>query len=258
MISWIDQVNQGLLSGAEWVGKNFKSVAVACAAVLVMGAVWAGLHHSSEKKSSSAMVAYAAIEKDFSAWKTPTPPAGEKKPETKPETQVNPQELFTRMIEFVKSQGDVPASQLMILMASEVAQTLGGVEKEKELLDLTNQTFKPGSHLLDGLLVLKKGDLLANQGQCQEAIQVWKEVVGRKDLDYLHDASRLKMGLCFEKLSQSDEAEKVYNEVIASTSKKKDSKSAEKTPETQRQNQWAVREAQKLKRALKWSQQPKS
>jgi hypothetical protein len=252
MISWIDRANEGLLKAAEWVGKNFKSVAVACTTLLVLGAVWAGIQHSSHKKSSSAMAAYAPIERDFASWKTPTPPAGDKKEEKKPEVTVNPQELFTRMVEFVKAQGDVPASQLMILMASEVAKDLG-VEKEKELLDLATKTFKQGSHLMDGLLALKKGDLLANQGLCQEALESWKQIVGRKDLGYLHDASRLKMGLCYEKLSQLDEAEKVYNEIITAAEK-----STDKKPETQRQNQWAVREAQKLKRALKWSQQPKS
>src|SRR5690349_4200903 len=143
MIKWIDSLNESLLSSAEWTGKNFKSVAVVLTLLLVVGAVWAGISYSQESKAGKALAAYAPIEKDFTTWKTPAPKPDEKdkaKPEEKkPEARVDPAQLFSRMMEFIKTQGDVPASELMALMASEVAAQLGP-QSEADLLELSKKT----------------------------------------------------------------------------------------------------------------------
>jgi hypothetical protein len=258
MISWIDRLNDQLLKTAEWTGKNFKSVGMTVTAIFVLGAFWVGAHHLGERKAASALAEYAPIERDFNTWKTPeksTPVDSQKKPEEKV-PPVDPKALFSRMIEFVKAKGDVPASHLMVLMASEVVEKLGATE-QSELLSVAEKSFESGSGLLAALLALKKGDLEANAGQCEKALQTWGTLLSQKKAEYLHSAARLKMGLCFEKLSQFVEAEKFYDQVIQSQEKNSASKGGQEQEFTSSQ-QWAIREAQKLKRALKWSQQPRS
>ncbi len=255
MVKWIDTVNDSLLNFAEWTGKNFKAVALVLALLIVVGGVWAGISYTHESKSKTALAAFAPIEKDFSTWKTPETPADAK--DKKPvavAAQVDPSALFTRMIDYIKAQGDVPAGQLMSLMASEVAAVLGAPQ-EAELLEVTKKTFKNGSHLMDGLVQIKEGDLFANQDKCDQALARWKEVVSNKRLSYLHDMARLKSGLCLEKMAQFSEAEAQYDQIINGA---KNPKESEKTAQAMRQSQWTVKEAQKLKRALKWSQKQPS
>jgi hypothetical protein len=257
-MKWLDSLNDSLLSGAEWTGKNFKAVASVLTVLIVIGAVWATINYTHEKKANKALTAYAPIEKDFMSWKTPekpNPKADEAEKKAAPPAPVDPQALFTRMTDFIKTEGDVPASELMSLMASEVAEKLGP-EQQTELLDLMKKTFKNGAGVLDGLALLKKGDLLANADKCDQALNAWKEILSNKRLTYLHNTARLKSGLCLEKMSKFNEAEANYDQVIKSSEAKTD---AQKTAQLGNQNQWAVKEAQKLKRALKWSQkQPSS
>ena len=255
-MKWIDSVNDSLLGTTEWTAKNFKAVATVLALLLVVGAVWASISYSNDSKASKALLAYAPIERDFTAWKTPAAAKpGEKAAEKKPEVKVDPAQLYTRMTDYIKANGDVPANELMALMAAEVAAVLGP-EKEAELLELTKKTFKNGSQLMDGLMLMKNGDLFANQDKCDQALDQWKKVTGNNRLTYLHDLARLKSGLCLEKMSKFKDAEMNYDQVIKGSEKKTD---AQKTAQMTRQSQWAVKEAQKLKRALKWSQkQPSS
>jgi hypothetical protein len=205
MIKWIDSFNESLERSTEWTAKNFKFVAGTLAFLLVIGGVWAGISYSNESKASKAMLGYAPIEKDFTSWKTPqnSTPGDEKN--KKPEIKIDPAPLFVRMLDYIKGHGDVPANELMVLMASEVASALGP-EKEAELLDITKKKFKTGAQLMDGLILLKNGDLFVNQGMCDQALIQWKQLLENKRLTYLHDAARIKSGLCLEKMAQFKEA----------------------------------------------------
>ena len=261
MVKWIDSLNESLIKATDWSAKNFKGLALGLALLLVIGAVWAGISYNNEGKANKALAAFAPIERDFSSWKTPAQKKpetakNEKQPESKPEAKVDPAALFARMMGYIKSQGDVPANELMALMASEVAAHLGP-QQEAELLEVSLKTFKSGAQLTDGLILMKNGDLFVNQDKCDQALDQWKNVLSNKRLGYLHDMARLKSGICLEKMAQFQEAEKHYDQIIkGSTDKKTD---VSKTAEMTRQNHWAVKEAQKLKRALKWSQkQPSS
>ncbi len=267
MVKWIDSVNESLLKATDWTAKNFKAIAVVLTLLIVSGAVWAAITYKKESKNIAALTAFAPIERDFSSWKTPEQKTPEAKPDTKdakdakadaktPEVvKVDPAQLFGRMMDSIKTQGNVPANELMALMASEVAATLGP-QQEAELLEVSMKTFNSGAQLTDGLILMKNGDLLANQDKCDKALDQWKKVISNNRLGYLHDLVRLKSGLCFEKMAKFEDAEKYYDEIIKGSMKKND---AQKTAEMAKQNQWAVKEAQKLKRALKWSQkQPSS
>ena len=256
-MKWIDSLNSSLEKSAEWTGKNFKSVASVLGVLLVVGVVWATINYTQKSKASKAMAAYAPLERDFLDWKNPEPPKKDDKKEEaqKPVSKVDPQQLFTRMIDFIQTQGDVPASELTALMASEVAVQLEP-NKTEELLKVMEKTFKRGSRLMDGLSQMKQGDLLANEDHCDQALSQWKEVLSNKSLVYLHDVVRLKSGLCLEKLSKFSEAEASYDQIIQGAMNQKN---MDQQTLMAKQNEWAVKEAQKLKRALKWSQkQPSS
>lgn len=257
MVKWIDSLNDALLRATDWAGKNLTALVLGFTFVLVIGAVWAGISYNRDSRSTKALTAYAPIERDFNTWKTPEPPAADpQKKEVKPAPveKIDPATLFARMKEYIEANGNVPANELMVLMASEVAAVLGPAQ-EAELLSLAQKKFKGGSDLMNGLVLIKNGDLLVNQDQCAKALEQWKTVISNKKFSFLHDMAKLKSALCLEKMAQYQEAEGYYDQIIKGPVEKP---GAQKTAEATRQNQWAVKEAQKLKRALKWSQKQPS
>jgi tetratricopeptide (TPR) repeat protein len=219
----------------EDAAKNIKVIASLLVVALVAGAAYTGYIINQQSKESEAFGKLASLEKSWGEWKTQTisPPNS-----AKSENQVDPQILFNDLQSFSQKYSDLQAGQLAALMMSEVGSSL---KKEDELLSyFEKQNKKSNGQLLTALSVLKKGDLQANQNQCEVAIKTWEPLLKQKNQDYLADLAHLKMGLCYEKLNQKDKAISHYEAVITMKSAK---------PE-----RWAHKEAQKFKRALQWSQ----
>lgn len=236
-VNIIDRINSALESAAEWAGKNLNLVLGIFVAFIVLGAVATGIHYKNQSEETKALGAYAQLEKEYSDWKAGQAP--NQNPETPPPPKVDTEALFAKIVGFINVHGDTKASRLAVLMASELAQTLN---KESEMLSLVNDKLESsGKSLLDGLTLMKKGDWLADNDKCDEALGTWKVVISQKKAwPYLQDFAHLKSGLCSEKLSQFAEAENHYDQVISAQ-------------ETQKER-WAYKQAQKLKRSLRWSQ----
>lgn len=235
--NFVDKLNSGLEKATEWAGKNSKLVLGLFIAILVIGGVATAVSYKNSKDQGAAFAKLAPLEKEFSNWKLGQNPDPTQKPATPP-PKVNPEELYNKLVQFVDQNGDTKASQMAVLMATELAYTLN---KEAQVLELVDKKVKiNGKSVLSGLTLMKKGDWLANADKCDEAIKTWQEVISKKDWSYLHDFAHLKSGLCFEQLAKTSDAEAQYDRVI----NMKDGKA----------DRWAYKEAQKFKRALKWSQ----
>jgi len=234
--NFLDSFHSRLEAAAHWVGKNLNFVLGLLVVLLVAGSLVAGLNYRKQRQEGAALADYSQIERDYSNWRLSQNPNPADK--TPPPPKVNPEELLTRVIKFIEAKGETAASQMAVLMASDLAQSLN---KESEVLAAIEKNMKvTGKSVLGGLTLLKKGDWLANADKCEEAIQVWRQVMNEKAWTYLHDFARLKSGLCFEQLARYTEAEAQYDQVL-------NAKDA-------RQDRWIYKEAQKFKRSLKWSQ----
>lgn len=234
--NFFDKVNSALESIAEWAGKNTNLVLGAFVGLLLLGGIATAFNYKKKSNESAALADYAKLERDYTNWKMAQNPNPADKPANTP--KVDPQDLFNKLVQFVENKGDTSASQMAILMASELAKDLN---KEADVLSLVDKKLKlSGKSVLSALTLMKKGDFLANSDKCEDAVKVWKEVTDKKAWSYLHDFARLKSGLCFEQLSKFQDAEAQYDQIINA----KDAK----------QDRWAYKEAQKFKRSLKWSQ----
>lgn len=235
-MNWIENLNSALEKLASLAGQHAKIVVSVFIGLILVGAAMAGLGHQKNSKETQAFVEFSTLEKDFNNWKlamSPQPPGqtADKTP------KVDPQDLFTKLTKFIDAKGDLKASQMAALMAADLGNTLN---KDSEVLDLIQKKLKnSGSSLLNGLALLKQGDLLVNSDKCDQAITVWTKLSKGQTWSYLQDFAHLKMGLCYEKLAQNDQAQVQYEMIL----KAKDSKT----------DRWAYKEAQKYKRALTWS-----
>lgn len=235
--NFIDKINSGLEKAADWAHKNSKIVLGLFIALIVVGGVAATLSYKNKQEQGKSFAKLAPLEKEFTNWKAGQNPDPAQKPATPP-AKVNADELFGKLVQFIEQNGDNKASQMAALMATELAYTLN---KEAQVLELVDKKMKiGGKSVIAGLTLMKKGDWLANADKCEDAVKTWQEVLSKKDWSYLHDFAHLKSGLCFEQLAKHSDAEVQYDRVI----NMKDAKT----------DRWAYKEAQKFKRALKWSQ----
>lgn len=235
MTQIFDSLQVGLEKIVEFAEKNLKVVLGVIVALLVLGTIIAGLSYNNKSQELAGFADLSTLDRDYNNWKmgqTPDPASQEKPP------VVNTEKLFSDLAQLIKSKPDLKASQMAALMLADLGNTLG---KEKEVLDVM-QSLKTSSSkdLLSNIATLKKGDLLANQGQCEQALSTWSGLLKSKDNLFLKDLVHLKSGLCEEKLFQKDKALGHYNSIIGMKDLKAD--------------RWAYKEAQKYKRALTWSQ----
>jgi predicted negative regulator of RcsB-dependent stress response len=69
--------------------------------------------------------------------------------------------------------------------------------------------------VLGGLVKIQWGSAMAAKGDCQAAIDVWQQVLGNKNVSYLHADAALRSGLCFESLNQDEKAMEMYRKASA-------------------------------------------
>lgn len=77
--------------------------------------------------------------------------------------------------------------------------------------DAVKNTKKEG--LLSGMVISQMGTLLAQDGNCKEAIQKWQEVLSHKGWDYMHAENQLRIGLCYEQMNDFAKAELTYKKL---------------------------------------------
>lgn len=72
--------------------------------------------------------------------------------------------------------------------------------------------------VLGGLSKMIWGSALAQKGACQDAVQVWQQVIDTSSASFLHADASLRAGLCYESLNQPDKARALYQKVTADES----------------------------------------
>lgn len=76
------------------------------------------------------------------------------------------------------------------------------------LKDMNSKLF------LFGVAQTELGNLYAKTEKCLDAAQAWEKVIADKNHAYMAANLRLKAGVCYEKQSQLDKAEALYQDVV--------------------------------------------
>lgn len=120
-------------------------------------------------------------------------------------------EGWTKLIEAHAS------SKAAAMAALQLSQLYLKYEKPKEALQILSKTKAQQSsdNLLGAMVFHSYAKLLANQGQCQEAVGVWETLEKKKNLHFLTEQAQLDRALCLESMGQTEKAEGIYKKVAA-------------------------------------------
>ncbi len=142
-----------------------------------------------------------------------TPPALEK-PKQSPEVL---EKAYSPVVQKLQSyvtanQGSQSAVEAALLVA-ELTQEYNKPEMAIESLaaslkDMNSKLF------LFGVAQTELGNLYAKTEKCLDAAQAWEKVIADKNHAYMAANLRLKAGVCYEKQSQLDKAEALYQDVV--------------------------------------------
>lgn len=111
------------------------------------------------------------------------------------------------------------------------ADMLAGYEnwsRGAEILQSSLNGYNDTQHFLYGMGHAQLGTFYIMQEKCTEAVQAWEKGMTVKSVSFLKPQLRLKLGLCYEKMSQLDRAEKMYQDVINDMPKSLSARTAKK------------------------------
>lgn len=113
-----------------------------------------------------------------------------------------------------------PQSKAAAMAALQLSQLYLKYEKPQEALQilLKAKNKQNSDHLLGAMVYNTYAKLLANQGQCQEAMEVWEMLEKKKSLHFLMEQAQLGRALCLDSLGQTDKAEGLFKDIVAAKS----------------------------------------
>lgn len=115
-----------------------------------------------------------------------------------------------------------PGSKGAAMAALEMGQLLVKYGKKEEALQLLakvkNQQNSEG--LLGAMVFHAYASMLADQGQCSEAVSVWENLEKRKAMGFMVEQAQYGRALCFESMGQAEKAELLLNDIVAEKPKK--------------------------------------
>ncbi|MBY0314921.1 MAG: hypothetical protein K2Q26_05345 [Bdellovibrionales bacterium] len=198
--------------------------------LVVIAAGGIGFHFMNSKKSEKAEKLGSelfTIRKEYRtateelAKTLPKPQEGKPQLEAPKPKKADAQKAYSALVE--KLDGFVKANQGTLvaveggLLAAEMAQSYDDWNKGAEILNSSLKDFNDKGNFLYGTAYSELGHFYAKLDKCNEATQAWEKAMGSEPVAFLKPQLRLKLGVCFEKLSQWDRAEKMYQDIINET-----------------------------------------
>ncbi len=104
------------------------------------------------------------------------------------------------------------------LLAAETRIEYKQSEQALKTLETSVQATKANS-LVGALARMASGNAHAAAGKCDLALKSWEEVLGAKDLAFLHSEAALRAGLCLEKAGDKPKAIEMYRKASAESEK---------------------------------------
>lgn len=210
-----DQFQAELRKGFIWTTKHSKAVIAAVALFGVVGGGLALSSHFSKQKEIQHQEKYYSLEKSFVEKKRVFDEAKAQKDATKMSTGdivKDYGDIPAQMEAFIKESPKSHAAQMAALNLANLYSDYGKLAESQNLLQLVEPGLS-SSDQISGLVYLKLGGLLADQKNCEKAIEYWSKITGKSDMAFAHDEAKLRMGICYESMNQLDKAEQLYTEV---------------------------------------------
>lgn len=222
-----DAFLQKLNNAYQWALGHTTTILVALAVFAVVGigtSIWGYFH---EKNEAEWQEKYAGIEKRLldvrqkfdEAEQKSQLQAAKKDPKAEAVTGLPTGDL-------AKDYGTIPAdlealinaapktraAEMAALNLAELQVRHGQNDLAMATLEKVNQNDGT-SDLVSALVVNSKANLRADKGDCAGALTLWEKIVRNSNANFLHDESRLRMGLCYETMNDLAKAEQVYTEL---------------------------------------------
>lgn len=230
-----DKFLQVLNQAADFFSKNMKMVLTVLALVLVVGggiAVYGVVKAQTENKL---LEAYYQVEKKFldkkkmyddsaaavKAEANKKPGDKAKAPEvpkmiSSGDVSVDYAENIKEMTALMEANPSSQAGQMAALLVADLYRQGQHFDQSLATVEKVTPRGRP-STLLSALVLKMKGNVQADLGQCDQAINSWKQVVDSTSFDFMDQDLKVKMGLCFEKSNDLVNAEKMYQEASSAS-----------------------------------------
>lgn len=228
-----DPLQEGMLSFVDFLEQNKTLVASLVLIALIGGSGYVGWEMLSERREKSAQEAFYVVEKPFIDKRDKYDQAkyaalggGKLDEMIKAGTAVKASNDLTKdfgtlvddLENFAKKNSGTTAAIQAALMAAETRIQYKQLEQAIATLESTVKATKPNT-LIGGLARMATGNAFASSGKCDQALKTWEEVLGAKDLAYLHSEAALRAGLCLEKSGDKPKAIEMYRKASAESEK---------------------------------------
>ena len=234
-----DQMTQELGRFAAWISKNITLVIGVIVGLLVMGGIYTAVDYFNGQKESHLQGEMSRVEHQYTEKKTKFKDAEQAENAKKPASAKKDKNETPAPV-LVKATGDLekdygPEVSGFEDLVAKNPNSKAGQMSAIYLADLYSEYKQPGkaiealnkvapqnepTDVVSALVINLKAGLLADQGDCAQALQIWQKIMAQKKMDYLHDEAKLRSAVCYEKMNETAKAEQFYIELSKNTSSK--------------------------------------
>lgn len=228
-----DFLQEAMLGFVEFLEKNKTMVAGLIAIAVVAGIGFVGWQMLGERREKSAQEAFYMVEKDYSAKREKYDQAkyaalsgGKVDEMVKAGTAAIASGDLAKdygttvdgLENFAKDHKGTTASVQAALLAAETRLQYKQPDQALSTLETSVKATKANS-LIGALARMAAGNAQAASGKCDQALKSWEEVLGAKDLSFLHSEAALRAGLCLEKSGDKPKAIEMYRKASSESEK---------------------------------------
>lgn len=207
-----DMVTAELQKGFTWTTQHSKLVGLLVIAFVVVGGGFAATQYFQNQKESELQVQYFEAEKAYFTAKTATPvgditaPAGQ-------------------LESIIEKAPTTKAAAMSALLLSQIHDKDADRMKAEEALGKVKAS---GQGLLPALVTMELGNVRADLGKCDEAVQAWDQVLANKEVSFLYAQAHINKGLCLQKTGKRDLAKESFTAAKAADPQSEAGRSADK------------------------------
>jgi predicted negative regulator of RcsB-dependent stress response len=228
-----DFLQEAMLGFVEFLESNKALVAGVVVIALLSGVGVIGWDFFSERKEMSAQETFYAIEKTYSEKREKYDQAkfgtltGAKVADMiKAGTAIQASGDLTKdygtiiddLETFAAKYKGTTAGVQAALLAAETRMQYKQADQAAASLQTSVSATKANS-LIGGLARMAKGNAQAVGGHCDQALKTWEEVLGAKDIAFLHSEAALRAGLCLEQAGDKPKAIEMYRKAAGESEK---------------------------------------
>jgi len=183
----------------------------ALVAALVAGAAYVFISTQSLNKEKTAQESYFMVEKKLLELKAKqvAPTAPNLKKDSKKTTLNEDIDFSQSKKDLEKIISDYPTTIASQMAALHLAKLLLDEKNLAGALIILQKIGNKNNGLINTLVQHQIGQLLADQGKCPEAISIWQKILNNKNVEFIHNETKIQQALCYTKLNDFKKAEEI-------------------------------------------------